>query len=69
MGFFPLISVITTQLDESVTENYKNQQQQQQITVKSNFKHFYEETFLFDLYYSDLELIMAIPDPNLVLDF
>lgn len=68
MGFFPLISVITTQLDESVTENYKNQQQQQ-ITVKSNFKHFYEEAFLFDLYYSDLELIMAIPDPNLVLDF
>ncbi len=39
------------------------------IIVKRNFRSFSEHAFLLGLFYSDINYTMAIPDPNLALDY
>ena len=39
------------------------------VTIRRSYKHFHEQAFLTDLFYIDIGLTSAMPDPDLALFF
>lgn len=64
--FCLLTSVTTAHQYASVTQNYKDSNH---ISLSKGILNSSEQSFLFDLYYSDIAFTMVIPDPHLALDY